>query len=297
MKMKIFVVGASIALLALISGCIQKEEVGIKTSLTEIRIGDMPTEEFSHINVTFSEIKLHRANGNDSGWIVISTEPKTVDLIYLHINNLTEQLGIKEIEIGNYTKLWIVVENATGVLKETGETITFDVPSGDLKIQHLFDLREGNNTITVDIDLNNSVLAVHGKVYKLLPVISGLNVEYANGSRIRVCNPDRLKNMTENRKPVIDIVVNGNRDRHVTVNINESIMFNASGTFDIDNDTITYTWDFGDGTNGSGAVVTHSYSEKGTYHVTLIASDGKLESTVTITVTAKQISGHDGKDF
>lgn len=65
-------------------------------------------------------------------------------------------MGIAEIEIGNYTKLWIVVENATGVLKATNETINFEVPSGTLKIQQLFKLQEGDNTITVDINLDNN---------------------------------------------------------------------------------------------------------------------------------------------
>jgi|GEM_PF-4149592 len=51
----------------------------------------MPTEDFSHVNVTFSEIKLH---SNESGLVSIPLETTTVDLIYLHMNNLTEQLGI-----------------------------------------------------------------------------------------------------------------------------------------------------------------------------------------------------------
>lgn len=285
--MKIFVVCATVALLVLTSGCIQQEEVGLKTCLTEIRIGDMPTEDFSHINVTFSEIKLHKSDDNDSGWINISANKTTVDLIYLHMNNLTEQLGIGEIEVGNYTKLWIVVDNATGVLKETNETVYFDIPSGTLKVQHLFDLREGNNTITVEIDLDNSVL-VRGEVYKLLPVISGLDIDHANGSKVRIRGRDKIK--VENRKPTTDILINGNRSNHINVEVNETITFNATGTYDVDNDTISYKWDFGDGTNDTGAVVTHNYSEKGTYHVILMASDGELEDTITakVTVTVKQ---------
>ncbi len=161
MKMKIFVVCATTVLFVIASGCVEVQdeeangEVESKMSFTEIRVGDMPTDDFSHINITFSEIKLHKS-GNDSGWVNISMDNTTVDLLYLHINNLTEQLGIAEIEIGNYTKLWIVVENATGVLKATNETINFEVPSGTLKIQQLFKLQEGDNTITVDINLDNN---------------------------------------------------------------------------------------------------------------------------------------------
>lgn len=97
--------------------------------------------------------------------------------------------------------------------------------------------------------------------------------------------------MVGNRKPAIDIVVNGSRGNHVTINVNESITFNASGTYDGNNDTVTYAWDLDDGNTSTGVVVTHIYSEKGTYHVTLTASDGELEDTATITVTVKRSGG------
>ena len=312
MEIKIVAVCAVIGLLVLLNGCVEDQEdtgngkIESKISFTEIRVGDMPTEDFSHVNVTFSEIKLH---SNESGWVSIPLETTTVDLIYLHMNNLTEQLGIGEIEVGNYTKLWIVVDNASGVLTETDDTVYFDVPSDTLKIQHLFKFEEGNNTITVDIDLDNSIHTYgNGELYKLLPVISELNIShsnrttirfrnqekiinYGNGTQIKLQDNNTLKNMVGNRKPAIDIVVNGSRGNHVTINTNESITFNASSTYDVDNDTITYAWDFDDGTTSTEVVVTHIYSEKGTYHITLTASDGELEDTATITVTVKQSSG------
>lgn len=288
MKTKIVVVCAVVVLSLLLSGCVEVQddggggEVESKMSFTEIRVGDTPTEDFSHINVTFSEIKLHKSGGNDSGWFNFSIN-KTVDLIYLHINNLTEQLIKEEIDVGNYSKLWIVVDNATGVLNETNETIYFDVPSGTLKIQHLFDFRAGNNTVTVDIDLDNSIL-VRGEIYKLLPVIGTLRVQHANGTLSQIRDHNRLKNMTENRPPAIDVVVNGTRKKPVTAVVDQNISFNASGTFDIEGDNITYDWDFDDGTNATGPVVTHSYDEHGSYWVVLTVSDDELGATEIIEI-------------
>ena len=120
---------------------------------------------------------------------------RSVDLMYLHLNNLTEQLGLEDINVGNYTKLWIVVDNASGVLSATGETVFFDVPSDTLMIQHVFDFRKGNNTITVDINLAESILMYgegDGAKYTLLPVLSELNVSCANGTQIRFRNNERL---------------------------------------------------------------------------------------------------------
>ena len=62
MNMKIFAVCAATALLVIASGCIEVQDeeangdVESKMSFTEIRVGDMPTDDFSHINITFSEI-------------------------------------------------------------------------------------------------------------------------------------------------------------------------------------------------------------------------------------------------
>jgi outer membrane protein OmpA-like peptidoglycan-associated protein len=50
---------------------------------------------------------------------------------------------------------------------------------------------------------------------------------------------------------------------------------------------ITYTWDFGDGTTGSGEEVEHTFSEPGTYTVRLTARNADGESTRTITITAE----------
>ena len=276
MKMKIFVICAVVALLVFTSGCVEQEEEGVKSSLTEIRIGDMPTDDFRHINVTFSEIRLHKSNNNDSGWVNISTNQTTVDLIYLHINNLTEQLGIEEIEIGNYTKLWIVVDNATGVLKATNQTIDFVVPSDALKIQQLFKLHEGNNTITVDIDLNNSIL-VRGNMYNILPVIS----------RIQHHHEKKLK-FSEDE---IEVEENGSRGKPIKASIGQNITFNATETYDIVGDDINYSWDFGDGTNGTGAVVVHSYDQKGSYWVEITVNNGDQEFIKYIHVIVKQQGG------
>jgi len=66
--------------------------------------------------------------------------------------------------------------------------------------------------------------------------------------------------------------------------IGEAITFNASASYDtspFDNGTIvSYEWDFGDGSVGTGVVCTHAYAEPGEYTVTLMVkdNDGNLRS-------------------
>ena len=49
--------------------------------------------------------------------------------------------------------------------------------------------------------------------------------------------------------------------------------FNGSGSSDPDGNIVSYDWSFGDGTQGSGAVITHDYTQAGTYSVTMSVTD------------------------
>jgi glucose/arabinose dehydrogenase/PKD repeat protein len=52
--------------------------------------------------------------------------------------------------------------------------------------------------------------------------------------------------------------------------------FSAAGSADPDGDTLSYAWDFGDGTTQSGgATAAHTYTTTGTYTATLTVSDGR----------------------
>lgn len=51
--------------------------------------------------------------------------------------------------------------------------------------------------------------------------------------------------------------------------------FDAGKSSDADNDTLSYIWDFGDGTTESGKVVSHTYKKGGTYNVKLAVDDSQ----------------------
>ncbi|HKX46326.1 MAG TPA: S8 family serine peptidase, partial [Planctomycetota bacterium] len=76
--------------------------------------------------------------------------------------------------------------------------------------------------------------------------------------------------------------------------VGDPFTFDGSGSSDPDGDLLTsYAWSFGDGAQGSGAVVQHAYSAAGTYVVTLTVSDGSLvdSDTATVTVSAPPTGG------
>ncbi|MFW6120953.1 MAG: DUF4382 domain-containing protein [Petrotogales bacterium] len=294
MKIKIvFFAVVVLGLFVLACGCIEEggeDGDGAGTASVEFCVTDKVTDEFSHVNATFSEIRLFLQTEDDNeSYVSVVSEPKTVDLVYLNLSHINETLGVDEIEVGNYSKLWINVSNVVGVLNSTGETVNITVPSNWLKIQqlHLFNITKGNHTITIDIDLENSIHTFHGgEEYKFIPVISRLEHHHEHQLRFREHNHSKIRNMVGNRAPAIDILVNGTLvKKNAWVHANESVEFNASATLDVDDDDLTFTWDWDDGDTDIGAVLNHSFDGyKKVYKVTLTVSDGIDESVAVINI-------------
>ncbi len=69
--------------------------------------------------------------------------------------------------------------------------------------------------------------------------------------------------------------------------LDDVVTFDGSGSFDPDQDPLSYNWNFGDGTTKSGCTVTKIYTVTGTYTVTLVVSDGTLSDDDTCKATAR----------
>ena len=85
--------------------------------------------------------------------------------------------------------------------------------------------------------------------------------------------------MTENQVPVAD----AGPDQSAYVD--ETVYFDGSDSTD-DGEIVSYEWDFGDGTTGSGITVEHVYTAEGEYTITLtVADNGGLTGSDTAIVT------------
>lgn len=77
---------------------------------------------------------------------------------------------------------------------------------------------------------------------------------------------------------------------------NLTASFNASSSSDPDGSIVSYAWNFGDGTTGSGVTTSRTYAAAGTYNVTLTVTDnGGLTATKSQNVTVTAPSS--GDDF
>ena len=74
------------------------------------------------------------------------------------------------------------------------------------------------------------------------------------------------------------------------------VSFNAGASSDPDGSIVSYAWNFGDGTNGSGVTTSRTYAAAGTYNVTLTVTDNEGATgtlTQSVTVTAPVAPGDD----
>lgn len=78
--------------------------------------------------------------------------------------------------------------------------------------------------------------------------------------------------------------------------VGSQVQFDASDAYDPDGDALSLAWDFGDGSTGSGATPSHTYSAAGAYKGSLVASDGVAGTSAAFTVTVTDQPASSGGD-
>jgi outer membrane protein assembly factor BamB/PKD repeat protein len=69
-----------------------------------------------------------------------------------------------------------------------------------------------------------------------------------------------------------------------TYRTREAVNFSAACTYDPDNETLTYLWDFGDGNTSTDPQTDHAYAFTGDFRVTLMVSDARLSSSRSVDI-------------
>jgi hypothetical protein len=98
-----------------------------------------------------------------------------------------------------------------------------------------------------------------------------------------VANPmtSSTEEKEENVLPMISILL---PDEIV---VGEPVEFDASETIDLNNDELSFAWDFGDGSRAYGETVLHEYKEDGTFTISLVVKDGVGQVKETAKVQAR----------
>jgi len=117
----------------------------------------------------------------------------------------------------------------------------------------------------------------------------GVRLVTTDNSETNCNSSEDVKNVRVNAPPVA--VINDGLEK-VSYKVYDTIVFDATDSYDIDDDPLTFSWNFGDGQSAQGPKVTHRFKKPGRYTVKLSIDDGmRLKSSVghnEATVRVKQ---------
>ena len=135
--------------------------------ILEVRVTDAPTHNVSAVNITVSNIEVHKTEG-ETEWLSVIKGDKSFDL--LKLRGVEEVLGSKEIETGNYTQIRMDVKDV--IVTIDGEQQNAVLPSGKLKLLCSFEIERDKTTVlTLDFDANKSVVITGSDKVIFKPVI------------------------------------------------------------------------------------------------------------------------------
>jgi PKD repeat protein len=139
-------------------------------------------------------------------------------------------------------------KDALITLKYYDELIPSGVKESKIKINYFnYSVNRWGRLNTVDVDINKN--RVTAQLRNLVPVAAFL--------------------------PEAPVAIISSPNDEEVFYINDTVMFDASESFDLDNDPLTYNWSFGDSMTSNKIKVNHSYTNPGYYNIKLLVKDDK----------------------
>jgi len=195
----------------------------------------------------------------------------------------------------------IPVEPSGPTLVEMGVEYTFMSSTYDIdgeQIRYRFDWGDENYSKWSDFMSSNTSVSMshHWSLISNYSIrVMAQDENGSNSSWSPVLNVTVSQAESGEIPPVADVNVPSN------TSANQIIVFNASGSYDIDGVIVSYQWDFGDGTAVSGVSPEHVYEDPGEYTVTLMITDNNGNTysktmTVNIAPETKEIQAEEQQE-
>ena len=156
-------------------------------------------------------------------------------------------------------------------------------PNGD-RITYVFDWGDGNTSITKAVGSGETVSLPHAWANSGEYGVR-VNATDSNGESSEWSEPWVVVVGTEEQIPPTAIIAADPTE----LNESEIVSLSADESSDQNGEIVSYEWDFGDGSTGTGVNVDHVYTRSGEYTATLMVTDNDDLSTtnrVDITVRA-----------
>ena len=183
------------------------------------------------------------------------------------------------------TDFYVLANNAPTVdaggpyTADVGETVNLAATGGDLdghSITYSWDLDNNGTFETTGQNVSNS-WSTPGEKTVAVKATDELGLSSTDSATINVYNNQPAASFTANPNPAAPT---------------ETINFDASASSHgrPDRSIVSYDWDFGDGTTGSGVTTTHSFNSFGNRTVRLTVTDNNVPARTDTTVIEVQVN-------
>lgn len=189
------------ALVVLSAGC-SSYFGGAKSGTLAMHMTDAPVDGAEEVNVTISEIQVHKTGG---GWVTVVDTPQTYDILTLRAAETL--LGQKTLTPGKYTQIRLVVSEANIVID--GERHNLTIPSGEVRLVQPFTISEDAITsLLLDFDARESVVETGG-TYQLHPTIRVVDkvVSGTISGTVAPADSGALVSVQQNGEEVVSVAI------------------------------------------------------------------------------------------
>ena len=133
--------------------------VEAKTGTLVVKVTDATVPSLRNLNLAINSVDVLEKTG-DWSMMPINGGSQYFDL--LQLENITRDLSVGSIRVGNYTKMRLQIVSADATLDD-GRNIVLNVPSGRIDIQANFEIKPGKTTsLIVDIIVDKIRIAERG---------------------------------------------------------------------------------------------------------------------------------------
>jgi hypothetical protein len=134
-----------------------------RTGTLEVKVTDAPAPDLKNLNLTISSFQVQNSTGS---WITIPIIGGTKYFDLLKLSNVTDDLAVGKLQIGNFSKIRLKIDTANATLSD-GRKIDLNVPSGHIDLQVKFEIKGGKTTsLVIDIIVDKVQIAERGSSEK-----------------------------------------------------------------------------------------------------------------------------------
>lgn len=163
---------------------------------------------------------------------------------------------------------------------KVGETIHFSATAAGSNVEYLWDFGD-DAVVAASTATGQYVQHAYDAPGDYIVTLTASNGADEEVTTMPITIQDADDEEPNAEEPVSALALHGPNSAPVNASISLSATVGAG-------DNVTYSWDFGDGENGTGVITQHTYSEAGMYTITLTASNEVSEEVVTREITIQE---------